>query len=153
VKRSRFEQTTRLRAPLGEVFEFFSSPANLGRITPPAMRFRIIEGPARKIREGDRIRYTIRVMGVPVRWTTRIVAWRDGEEFSDLQESGPYAYWLHTHMFREEDGVVTMTDVVEYELPFGFAGRMAAGWLVRRQIEGIFEYRAKVMRSLFEQPD
>jgi ligand-binding SRPBCC domain-containing protein len=153
VRRSRFERTTRLRAPLGEVFDFFSSPENLGRITPPEMRFRIVEGPGRKLREGDRIKYTIRVMGVPVRWTTRIVEWRDGEAFADLQEKGPYAYWLHTHSFREVDGLVEMRDVVEYELPLGLAGRLVAGWLVRRQIEAIFEYRAKVMQTLFEQAD
>nr|MDQ3280020.1 TIGR01777 family protein [Acidobacteriota bacterium] len=84
--RIRFERTTRIAAPLAAVFDFFSAPRNLGRITPPEMGFRIVEGPDRRLREGDRIRYRIRVMGVPMSWTTRITLWREGEAFADLQE-------------------------------------------------------------------
>jgi len=50
-----FERTTILRAPLPRVFEFFGAPENLARITPPATRFRIVAGPARRLREGDPI--------------------------------------------------------------------------------------------------
>lgn len=136
---------------MAEVFDFFSAPENLGRITPPAMRFRILQGPGRRLREGDRIEYSIRVMGLPVRWTTRIVLWREGEVFADLQERGPYRHWLHTHSFREVPGGVEMVDVVEYELPFGVMGSLFGGWLVRRQLDAIFAFRGKVVRSIFGQ--
>ena len=147
--RYRLERTTRIRADRARVFDFFSAPENLGRITPPEMRFRIIEGPGRRLREGDRIRYSIRVMGLPVSWTTRIVSWQEGEAFADLQEKGPYRYWLHTHTFRDVGGEVEMTDVVEYELPFGILGRLFGSLLVKRQLDAIFNHRGKVITDVF----
>ena len=150
MKRYRLEQSTRIAASLPAVFEFFSTPENLERITPESMKFRITDGPGRRLREGDLIRYSIRVFGIPMRWTTRIVMWRDGEAFADLQERGPYRYWLHTHTFRETGAnEVEMTDVVEYELPFGFLGRLFASRLIDRQLHGIFAFRAGAIRAVF----
>jgi ligand-binding SRPBCC domain-containing protein len=148
-RRFVFEKTTFIDAPLADVFEFFSAPQNLGRITPPEMRFRILEGPNRRLRQDDRITYSMRIWGVPVRWRTHITLWREGEAFADLQERGPYRHWLHTHTFREKDGRVEMHDRVEYELPFGALGAIFGGWMVRRQIEAIFSFREKVIHEVF----
>jgi ligand-binding SRPBCC domain-containing protein len=142
-----FERTTILRAPLSRVFDFFGEPGSLARITPPATRFRIVDGPARRLREGDRIEYRLRVFGLPFRWASRIDSWRENELFSDVQERGPYKSWRHTHTFRETADGVEMHDRVEYELPFGILGRLVAGWLVRRELEKIFEYRSRAVIS------
>lgn len=143
-----FQRTTILHAPLPRVFEFFSEPGNLARITPPAMRFRVVAAPQRRLRQGDVIDYQMRIFGFPVRWRSRIDAWRDDALFADVQLRGPYKRWRHTHSFRElAGGAVEMHDVVEYELPFGWLGRAVAGWLVRRQLEAIFDYRGKAVAS------
>jgi ligand-binding SRPBCC domain-containing protein len=147
--RAVLERTTRIAAPLADVFEFFSAPGNLGRITPPSMGFEITDGPNRRLRAGDRIHYRIRILGVPMRWTTHIDTWREGESFSDLQERGPYQYWRHVHSFREAGGVVEMHDRIEYELPFGFLGRLFGGPIVRRQLESIFAFREKAITAFF----
>jgi hypothetical protein len=144
-----FERTTTIAAPLPRVFDFFAEPGNLARITPPSTRFRIVAGPARRLRDGDRIEYAMRVFGLPFRWVSRIEAWRENESFADVQERGPYKSWRHTHTFREAAGGVEMHDVVEYELPFGILGRLVAGRLVQRELEKIFDYRADaVIHSL-----
>jgi ligand-binding SRPBCC domain-containing protein len=145
-----FDRTTIIHAPLDAVFAFFAGPENLGRITPPSVRFRIISGPDRPLRQGDRITYRMRILGIPLKWRTLISEWRDGERFADLQENGPYKYWLHTHTFRETaPGVVEMHDHVDYELPLGILGRLVAGRFVRRQLESIFAHRAKVIGEVF----
>jgi ligand-binding SRPBCC domain-containing protein len=138
-----------IAAPLPAIFEFFSAPANLGRITPPQMRFRIAHGPDRALRQGDRIQYVFRIFGIPMRWTTLITLWNDCEAFADMQERGPYRYWLHTHTFRQLGAEVEMTDLVEYELPFGLLGRLFGSRLVAPQLEAIFTYRAGVIAEVF----
>lgn len=142
-------RTTFIRAPLPEVFTFFSDPQNLARITPEKMGFEIVAAPDRSLRAGDRIEYRIRILGVPLRWTTLITRWEENVAFADLQERGPYRRWLHTHSFRAVDGGVEMGDVVEYELPLGLLGRLAAGWMVRRQLRTIFDHRAAAIEGYF----
>jgi ligand-binding SRPBCC domain-containing protein len=149
MSRRTFRASTFIAAPLPDVFAFFSDPANLGRITPPKMRFGITSAPAGPLRDGDRIDYSIRIFGLPVRWTTLIDSWTDNASFSDLQERGPYRYWRHVHTFRAVEGGVLMEDEVQYELPFGRVGELFGGWFVRREVEKIFAYRGDVIRQIF----
>ena len=136
-------------ARLSEVFAFFSDPANLARITPPELGFRIHGGAPRPLEAGSRIEYRIRWMGATLRWVTRITRWDPPLEFQDAQEKGPYALWIHTHRFRQTEVGVEMGDRVEYRLPFGPLGRVAHRLGVRRQLERIFEYRRTAIAALF----
>ena len=146
-----FERITTFRAPLADVFRFFSDTRNLLQITPRSMHFKVLSAPDRPLREGDRTRYRLRIAGIPVSWTTIITGWRENASFTDEQERGPYRLWRHTHTFREtQPGLVEMHDRVDYELPLGSLGRFAAGWFVRRQLQAIFDYRAAAIRDLFE---
>jgi ligand-binding SRPBCC domain-containing protein len=140
-----FERTTVIPAPPPRVFDFFAQPENLARITPPSVHFRIVAGPSRRLREGDRIEYALRVFGLPFRWASRIEAWREGESFADVQERGPYKSWRHMHSFRAAAEGTAMHDRVEYELPFGVLGRAVAGCLVARELEKIFDFRGQAV--------
>ena len=148
-RRFFLERTTIVPAPLPEVFDFFSDPNNLARITPQSMGFTIVDAPQRKLRAGDTIDYTIRVFGfVPMRWRTRIESWNDLESFSDIQERGPYRFWLHTHSFRADGDRTVMHDRVAYELPLGLLGLIGLP-LVRRELDRIFEFRTSQIVSIF----
>jgi ligand-binding SRPBCC domain-containing protein len=134
--------------PLDEVFAFFSRAANLETITPAFLNFRITEAPE-EIRVGSRIKYVLRLHGVPVRWTTEIVTWEPPRRFVDVQLSGPYSLWHHEHRFSEERGGTRMEDEVRYSLPFGPIGQVAHWIIVRRDVEGIFTYREAKIREMF----
>ena len=146
------ERTTFIAAPESTVFAFFSDPKNLARITPPSRGFEIVEAPERSLRAGDRIRYRIRLLGIPVPWVTHISEWTEGTYFVDEQESGPYKRWRHEHRLQRAEGGVLMVDRVEYELPLGAVGAFFGGWWVRRNLRTIFDYRAKVIGELFPRP-
>ena len=132
----------------GDVFAFFSDPRNLARITPHWLSFRIHSAPS-TLGAGSRLEYRIRWMFLPIRWVTRITRWEPPFEFEDVQEKGPYACWVHTHRFRETAGGVEMRDHVEYVLPFGPLGRLVHRLGVRRQLEGIFDFRRREIARLF----
>jgi ligand-binding SRPBCC domain-containing protein len=136
------------------VFDFFSRPTNLQSITPPFLDFKIIEAPA-QIQARSLIHYTLRIHKIPVRWNTEITDWNPPHSFVDLQISGPYTLWRHTHMFTPERSGTTIRDgtmiedQVEYALPLGVLGKMAHWILVRRDLKIIFDYRGERMRELF----
>jgi ligand-binding SRPBCC domain-containing protein len=127
--------------PLDEVFPFFSDARNLEELTPPWLGFRILTTGPILIAAGTRIRYRLAWHGLPVTWTTQIRRWDPPFRFIDVQLSGPYQLWHHTHRFETRDGGTRMTDVVRYRLPFGMIGRAVHTLKVRRDVERIFDYR------------
>jgi hypothetical protein len=141
-----------IEASLEDVFAFFSNPANLARITPPSLNFRIHGQAPSEIVEGARIEYRIRWLIFRLRWVTRITRWRPPTDFQDVQERGPYKSWTHTHVFTRRGNAVVMEDRVDYELPFGWLGRAAHALVVRRQLEDIFAYRQSAIAILFQLP-
>ena len=134
----------RLPRPIDEVFAFFGDARNLEAITPPLLRFQVLTPDPIAMGPGALIRYRLRVRGMPVGWLTAIREWDPPHRFVDQQLRGPYALWHHTHTF-EPDGedATLMRDEVRYALPFGFAGELARRLFVGRDVEAIFDFRAK----------
>ncbi len=143
-----------LKADLQTVWHFFSGANNLQKITPEQMNFRVTSGDLpEEIYPGMIITYKVSpVLGIPLFWMTEIMHVLPGKLFVDEQRRGPYRLWHHQHHFEERDGGVLMTDIVHYELPFGFFGEIARWLFVKRQLNHIFEYRNKKVEELFGKP-
>lgn len=135
--------------PPERVFTFFERPENLARITPPRLGFRILTPSPIRMKAGTLIDYTIRVFGIPVRWTTLITSYDPPVEFVDEQLRGPYAFWHHRHLFRAVDGGTEIADEVHYALPGGPLAPLAHGLFVRRELERIFAHRSDVIARHF----
>jgi hypothetical protein len=138
--------------PIGEVFAFFSDAHNLEQITPPWVGFKILSMSTSSIREGTEIHYRLRLHGMPIRWRTEILEWNPPRGFVDIQRSGPYKLWHHTHRFEAEGDRTRMIDEVRYALPFGILGRIIHVLKVRRDLQRIFDYRRQRIHELFEIP-
>jgi ligand-binding SRPBCC domain-containing protein len=139
-----------------EVFPFFADAGNLEAITPPWLGFRVVTPRPIAMRAGTLIDYRLRLHGLPISWLTRIEEWDTDParpRFVDLQLTGPYRLWHHTHAFRPAPGGGTlMTDTVRYALPLGPLGSLAHRVLVRRDLERIFDYRARAVPALLTRP-
>lgn len=131
-------------------WEFFSSPTNLSKITPPYMGFDVLTDVPDKMYEGLMIAYRVRpLFGIPMEWITEITCVRDHTYFVDEQRKGPYKIWHHEHHFEETSNGVLMTDIVSYELPMGILGKFAHPLVVKKKLDEIFEYRFTVVNEFF----
>lgn len=137
-----------LPRPPEEVFPFFADAANLERITPALLRFRIVSALPIEMGEGTLIDYRLRIRGAPVRWRTRITGWDPPHRFVDEQVRGPYRLWRHTHTFEARDGGTLCRDVVEYRAPLDL---LTHRWLVRPDLERIFAFRREALAAIFSE--
>ncbi len=135
----RIEREQFVPRPLDDVFSFFNRPENLGLITPPSLRFRLLTPATVVMKRGALIDYTIRVLGIPLRWTTLISSYDPPFQFVDEQIKGPYSLWHHTHTFVKVEGGTIIRDEVRYVLPYGFLGRIAHALVVRGRLTEIVE--------------
>lgn len=136
------EREQRIPAPPKDVFRFFEDAYNLEAITPPFLAFSVMTPRPIEMRAGALIEYRLKLHGVPVRWKTRIERFDPPYAFVDVQVSGPYRLWHHTHVFEPDGRAGTlMRDRVRYALPFGPFGTIAHVLFVRRDLRRIFDFR------------
>lgn len=148
----------RVARSLERLFPFFARPENLALITPPDLGFRLLTPQPVVMEKGRVIDYTLRVLGLPVRWRTLISHYDPPWCFVDEQLSGPYSFWHHTHRFETRDDATLLHDEVHYALPvtlIGPARELVHTLYVRPALERIFDYRREVYTRLFGgiQPD
>ncbi|MGZ4844937.1 MAG: SRPBCC family protein [Candidatus Angelobacter sp.] len=134
---------------LPEVFAFFSRAENLEVLTPPWLNFKILEVTPPPLRQGTLINYSLRVHGIPLRWTSEIIEWEPPHRFVDLQLRGPYKLWRHEHRFEARDGGTLISDAITLALPVGILGQLAYKIKVRSDVQEIFAFREKKIRTLF----
>lgn len=147
----QFYAEQKIPADIDSVWDFISSPDNLSRITPEYMGFDITtEHLSEKMYPGMVITYKVSpLLGIKMTWVTEITHVREKEYFVDEQRHGPYAMWHHEHKIFPIEGGTLMTDLVTYQPPFGFLGRIANAISIRKKINEIFAYRNKALIDIF----
>ncbi len=142
-----FESSVCLARPVEEVFEFFSRPENLGRVSPPEMQMRV-EGPE-LLNLGARLTLTGRRWGVTQRVVSEITVFEPGARLADEQREGPFRRWVHAHEFEAVPGGTRVTERVEFEPPGGVLGLVMTAAVVERELRDVFAYRSRQLLELF----
>ena len=148
VYKLKFKQV--INSSLDDVFSFFSNPENLSKITPEKLGFNILTPTPIKMKEGQLIDYSIKLLGKKIRWRTMITEYIPKVKFVDQQLKGPYSMWHHTHEFKDVDGKVEMTDEIYYVMPFGLLGRLVNFLFVSRDLNNIFKHRVEIINKIFD---
>lgn len=143
------ERQTFIARPIEEVFEFFSNAGNLEKITPSTVGFHILTPQPIDMHAGILIDYEIKLMGVKVKWRTKITAWEPPHLFTDVSLRGPYKQWIHTHRFEAEAGGTRMFDTVDYEVPGGPFEPLVHSLFVGPKLRDIFTHREESIREHF----
>lgn len=141
-------RTQLLPGPPEDVFAFFAEPRNLEAITPPWLRFRIVEAPAR-LERGSTLCYRLRLFGLPIGWRTEIAEMLPARSFTDVQVAGPYPLWIHTHRFLAAPGGTEVFDHVRYRVPGGPLAPHVQRAFVGLWLKEIFDYRRDRLGELF----
>jgi ligand-binding SRPBCC domain-containing protein len=146
-----FERIQTVATTIDSAWNFFSTPDNLARITPPEMNFRITSPPQATTYAGQIITYTLRpLLGISMAWTTEITHVSKPDFFVDEQRFGPYRFWHHQHFFREVDEGVEIRDLVHYLLAHDQLAGLINRLIVVPRLKKIFDYRSKALHTIFK---
>jgi ligand-binding SRPBCC domain-containing protein len=147
------ERQQRVSASVEQAWAFLQNPANLDRITPPDLQFRIVTDVPAIMFNGLIVEYriTIPLLGTHT-WVTEIKHIREGLSFVDEQRLGPYRFWYHYHEIRQENDGVLLIDQVFYQPPFGLLGPLLHRFYISRTLERIFKYRRQRLEEFLSGP-
>jgi len=146
-----FRKTQLIPCSIDQLWDFIASPQNLKRITPPYMGFDVLSTDLpEKMYAGMIIAYHVSpLMGFKTIWVTEITHVNNLKYFVDEQRVGPYKMWHHQHLTVPVEGGVLMTDIIDYQPPFGFLGAIANRLVIRNKLEEIFSFRKEKLEQIF----
>jgi len=142
--------SVQIDAPVDVVFHFHDDPRNLLRITPPEVKIELLEVRGEEP-EGREIRMRMTQFGVlRNELLIRFVTYDPPHLLIDEQREGPFRFWRQTRQFEEIGEATRLTDIVEYEVPFGIPGRLMDRFVIAPRIRAMFEYRQQRTRAIIE---
>jgi ligand-binding SRPBCC domain-containing protein len=148
----RFVAQSRIDAAAEEVFRWHAEADALERLSPPWEPVEILQR-APGIRDGDRGVLRVRMGPFKIRWSFEHRDYVEGRQFRDVQISGPFRRWEHTHKMDPQGlNACLLTDSICYELPLGVVGNLLAGWFVQRKLDRLFKFRHRVTVNAFRPP-
>lgn len=130
------------------VFEFFSRAENLQTLTPHWLHLSILSNGPIAMKAGTRIRYGLRLHGIPIGWESEITAWQPPYRFVDRQTTGPYRRWVHEHQFLAHERGTKVCDNVQYSV---FGGFLVNRLFVAPHLNEIFEFRRERVTRIFRE--
>ena len=146
-----FEADTFLACPPERAFDFLTRPTNLDLVTPPDLNLKLVDGPER-LALGARLTARGSKFGIPQTITSEVTAFEEGVAFTDVQVSGPFGKFVHTHRVEPASEGAKMTDRFEYESPGGLIGLYLTNDRIRRDLEALVEYRTAKFKEILEGP-
>ena len=145
-----FRKESLIRAPAEVVFAFHEAPDAFERLQPPWQTTEILQPPT-SLDVGTRVVLRVRLGPFWQTLEAEHVQYEPGRSFTDRLVRGPFHSWEHRHVVEPEDASsCRLPDEIEYRLPLPPLGDWFGGWIARRQLERLFEYRHDVTRAACE---
>ena len=70
--------------------------------------------------------------------------------FVDEQLKGHFKSFKHQHLFSQKENQTIMTDILDYETPFGFIGKLFDKLLLVNHLTNFIIYRNTILKELSE---
>jgi ligand-binding SRPBCC domain-containing protein len=146
---SQFDSAFILAAPIGDVWAFHADPAMLANVMPSFPRLRVARFDA-PLHVGSAIHLELALGPIRQPWELTVLEVDAGRHFVDQQTGrGPLAYWRHTHAFEAAGDGTRVIDHIEYALPLGVLGRLAAALFGGLAMRMLFAVRRRKTAAWF----
>lgn len=99
---------------------------------------------------GEYVTWEARHFGLKFKLTSRITAMENPHQFTDEMVKGPFRCMKHQHIFYGVDNRTEMTDIFEFEAPFGFIGWFVEKLILKTYLKNLLVERNLIIKKVAE---
>lgn len=139
-------------ASAGDLFRHITEIENLPQWVGASMDI-VFPAPPPILREQSEFAVTFHRFGKLTDAVFRVDELKVRERFAYRQMSGFFKHWVHTQVLVVHDPKTTLlTDLVDYELPYGILGALVDDLFASKEIERLLKERLMRIAERFEGP-
>ncbi|MFN8284239.1 MAG: SRPBCC family protein [Chitinophagales bacterium] len=142
--------TTEINAPIETCFDL-SRSIDLHAKSMQHTDESAIAGKTKGLIEKDEfVTWQAKHFGITQYLTSKISDYNRPFIFRDEQTKGIFNFFKHDHIFEVKDGKTIMTDVFNYQSPFGIFGKIADFLFLKKYMTNLLIIRNKVIKEFAE---
>lgn len=146
----RIELKTEIKAEIELVFDL-SRSIDLHRISTQHTKETAIAGKKSGLLGlNESVTWRARHFGVYQNLTSKITAFNPPNFFVDEMVSGAFASFRHEHHFADFKGGTMMTDIFDYQSPFGILGLAADSLFLKKYLTEFLTERNRIIKEFSE---
>lgn len=100
---------------------------------------------------GETVTWRAKHLGVVQTHTSEITAMEKPYHFTDIMLKGTFKSFKHQHIFRQDGKNTVMTDILEFESPFGIFGKLFNYFFLKNYMTKFLIERNKLIKITAEQ--
>lgn len=102
------------------------------------------------INKGETVTWKGKHFGIYLKHQSIITEMDFPNYFVDEQLKGHFKSFKHQHFFIKKENLTIMTDILEYETPFGFFGKIFNRLLLKNHLTKFIQNRNKIIKQITE---
>lgn len=136
-----FERRSQFPVAADALFAYHARTGAFERLIPPWERVSLVyQDPG--LEAGNRTVIRMQAGIIPVTWVAEHTEYTPGKSFTDMQVSGPFAYWKHQHIVVPlGENRAELLDRIYFRLPLGTIGQYLGVNAVKRKLASTFRFR------------
>lgn len=139
---------TKIYAPIQEVFDAARN-IDLHQNSAYKTHEKAIAGRTSGLIElGEAVTFRGKHFGFYLTHTSKIIKMEPPHYFTDKMIQGKFKSFQHLHFFEEKEGCTVMTDILEYETPFGLLGKIFNTLFLKKHLEKFLIERNQILKAL-----
>jgi uncharacterized protein len=139
-----FVYSSRIDQPLDKVFAWHMREGAFERLKPPWEQFKVT-GRSGSIQNNGIVKLRTKFGPLSMKWMVKHADYIPEKQFKDIQVKGFFPSFVHLHLFERFGSSSILEDRIEYSLPAGRVGRLAARRFVDKNLKKIFDYRHRTI--------
>ena len=144
VQPRRFVQRSLMPVDAATAFRWHERPGALQRFMPPWETHQIVRLPA-SLQPGQQAILKMKIGPFWKTWVAEHRRYQSGVEFQDVQLSGPFQSFDHTHrLIPGDNGTCWLEDEIDYVPPGGRLGQWLGDAFIQQTLQRAFRYRHSI---------